>query len=380
MSHLIQALSRRPPAPEPPPAAPASDASSKGAFALILGEALPEQDAGGEVRSSKPVPSSDSETDDSKDGNPLLWADLSLALTPVPTETAPAPAEDKGTLALSSTAPESTALAGSGLLDAAKAGEGLDAAALASSLQAATAASQRDAATPKPHAQWAFNAPASNEIAASLATPLSSALESGLPASTPTAPLGLTAVVTQKLLSQTGFSERKLDGSVVQLEPLKLGADLASDPAIEVALPPGAADRFADAFAEGMATRLDWMAEQKIGRAEIELHPAELGAIEVQLEMDGTHVRAEFTASSAEAKHLLESSLPRLRDLFQAQGLSLAQANVGQHDGQPKSQTGATAEPLWRDGAARVDEAVSSEPALRAPRLHPGSRVLSEYA
>jgi len=150
---------------------------------------------------------------------------------------------------------------------------------------------------------------------------------------------------------------------------------------LELALPPGAGQRLGQAFSDGMSAHIGWMAEQKIGRAEIRLHPADLGSVDVQLKVDGNQVRAEFQAANADVRHAIEQSLPRLRDLFSAHGLNLAHADVGQQSSaqQGRQEQG---QPGWAgEGGESADTAKSlhgtSRPATR-PRLDDGH--LSEYA
>lgn len=122
-------------------------------------------------------------------------------------------------------------------------------------------------------------------------------------------------------------------------DPRAAASQLASSPAeaLEVALPPGSAPKIDRAFAEGMAIRLQWMSQQQIGRVEIQLDPEDLGSIDVQIEFEGKAIRAEFQSPIGEVRHLLESSLPRLRELLEAQGLQLQHADVGSGQGRQDS-------------------------------------------
>jgi flagellar hook-length control protein FliK len=153
----------------------------------------------------------------------------------------------------------------------------------------------------------------------------------------------------------------------------------SATPELELVLPPGAAPKVAQAFADGMAVRLGWMADQQIGRAEIELHPAELGSIDVALEFDGKSVRAEFNSSNADVRQLIESTLPRLRDLLEAQGMSLRDANVGSQPGHQGGHGGASRELASPVSPPRSEATTSSsgEPRRAAPQREGG---LSEYA
>lgn len=151
--------------------------------------------------------------------------------------------------------------------------------------------------------------------------------------------------------------------------------------ALAVALPPGSAPRIDQAFAEGMAIRLQWMTQQQVGRVEIQLHPEDLGSIDVQIEFEGKSIRADFQSPVAEVRHLLESSLPRLRELLESHGLQLRHADVGSGQGHgqqgPPRQEGGAATTALRQGA-RDDQ--GGEPRSPPPRGTRHGGQLSEYA
>ncbi|MFY8134539.1 MAG: flagellar hook-length control protein FliK [Aquimonas sp.] len=83
-------------------------------------------------------------------------------------------------------------------------------------------------------------------------------------------------------------------------------------------------------FSVALGQQMQWMANQQVGRAELRLDPEELGPLEIRLEMQGDEIRAEFSSRSAEVRSLLETQVPRLRELLAEQGFSLADAQVGQ--------------------------------------------------
>jgi len=70
--------------------------------------------------------------------------------------------------------------------------------------------------------------------------------------------------------------------------------------------------------------------------AEIHLNPPDLGPIKVSIDMKGSETTLQFSAEHATTRDALEASLPRLREIFAAGGLTLAEANV---DSQPQSQS-----------------------------------------
>lgn len=86
-----------------------------------------------------------------------------------------------------------------------------------------------------------------------------------------------------------------------------------------------------DELADALAARLTWQAHQQVSRAEIRVSPPELGAIEIDIQLDGRELRAEFSSANAEVRQALEAGLPRLRELLDGQGLQLVHAEVGGH-------------------------------------------------
>jgi flagellar hook-length control protein FliK len=70
------------------------------------------------------------------------------------------------------------------------------------------------------------------------------------------------------------------------------------------------------------------MANQKLQRAEIKMNPPQLGPIEVRLNISGDQAQVHFTAQHGVVRDALESALPRLREMFGANGLDLVDVNV----------------------------------------------------
>jgi flagellar hook-length control protein FliK len=80
-----------------------------------------------------------------------------------------------------------------------------------------------------------------------------------------------------------------------------------------------------------MGKQVLWMVNQNISRAEIRLNPANLGPIEVRIDMDNDQVNVAFTSRHAEVREAVEQALPRLREMLEEKGLNLSDADVSQH-------------------------------------------------
>lgn len=139
-----------------------------------------------------------------------------------------------------------------------------------------------------------------------------------------------------------------------------------------------------DDFAENVGTRLSWMAEHRIGRAEIRVSPPELGAIDITLKLDGKQVRAEFASAHADVRAALEAGLPRLREMMAGQGLTLTHAQVGGQDagaaGGQLAQRGDGQQTLSSGMAGDGSDAAEEAAETVAHATLRGDGLLDEYA
>lgn len=83
-----------------------------------------------------------------------------------------------------------------------------------------------------------------------------------------------------------------------------------------------------EAWDKVMTGRVIWMAREGMQRAELRLNPANLGPVEVRLAVNNEQASVTFIAQNATTRETLEQALPRLREAFQENGLSLANADV----------------------------------------------------
>jgi flagellar hook-length control protein FliK len=74
--------------------------------------------------------------------------------------------------------------------------------------------------------------------------------------------------------------------------------------------------------------QLLWMAQHQTQQAEIRVDPPHLGPIEVHLSLKDDQAKVNFFSHDAAVRETLENTLPKLRDLFDSQGMQLNQANV----------------------------------------------------
>lgn len=81
------------------------------------------------------------------------------------------------------------------------------------------------------------------------------------------------------------------------------------------------------------ANRIAWLANNRVQAAEIRLNPQHLGPIEIQVRMDGDQASLVFGTAHAQVRDAIEAALPRLREMFAAQGLDMGSVDVDLRDG-----------------------------------------------
>ena len=92
-------------------------------------------------------------------------------------------------------------------------------------------------------------------------------------------------------------------------------------------------------WGQGMGKQILWMVNQNLGRAEIRLNPANLGPMEVRIDLDNDQVSVAFTSRHAEVREAVEQALPRLREMLEEKGLSLADTDISRHSFAEQRQT-----------------------------------------
>ena len=81
-------------------------------------------------------------------------------------------------------------------------------------------------------------------------------------------------------------------------------------------------------FAPALGSQLSLLARDGVRSALLQLHPAEMGPISVEIALDGNAARIDFQALRADTRGFIEASLPALAGALQDAGLTLAGGGV----------------------------------------------------
>jgi len=135
-------------------------------------------------------------------------------------------------------------------------------------------------------------------------------------------------------------------------------------------------------WSEAVVDRVMWLSSQNLKSAEIQLDPAELGRLEVRINVGQDQTQVSFVSPNAQVRDALEGQMYRLRELFAQQGMnqldvsvsdqSLNRGNQGQSDGRGSQ---------GRNGA-HVDEPIlaQGQTEIRGASLSAGRGMVDYYA
>ncbi|RIA36532.1 flagellar hook-length control protein FliK [Ectopseudomonas oleovorans] len=140
-------------------------------------------------------------------------------------------------------------------------------------------------------------------------------------------------------------------------------------------------------WSEAVVDRVMWLSSQNLKSAEIQLDPAELGRLEVRVNLSQDQAQVTFASPNAGVRDALEGQMHRLRELFAQQGMNLADANVSDQSlnrgwqGQGQGGEGGRSGAGSADGRLVADEALPGvHQEVRSEHLSSGRGLVDYYA
>lgn len=132
-------------------------------------------------------------------------------------------------------------------------------------------------------------------------------------------------------------------------------------------------------WSEAVGHQVLWAAQDGVQKAELHINPEHLGPVHVKIHLEHDKADIQFAAVTPQAREALETSIPKLREMFAQQGLELHQAQVfsqtsqNPNGRQPQGQPAPSTTRAWRDEPAEV-----TPTPVRLPRM--SLRLLDDYA
>lgn len=131
-----------------------------------------------------------------------------------------------------------------------------------------------------------------------------------------------------------------------------------------------------------LGDRVVWMARQDIQSAQINITPAQMGPIQINIDLKGDQMTATFVSTQPEVRQAIEDALPKLRESLAGAGISLGQTNVGAQTSQ--QQQGGSFQfaetPRWRSEEAILPADSQSAPLSMVTPLHRGRGLVDLFA
>lgn len=126
-------------------------------------------------------------------------------------------------------------------------------------------------------------------------------------------------------------------------------------------------------WAQQFSERVVWLARGDVQNAQINVNPAQLGPIQINISLNGDQMTAHFAVANQEVRQAIEDAMPRLREMLSGAGINLGQSNVGS---QAQQQQQAQQESSQQAGNA---PRFGSEEAILSPdqATHSGSAGLA---
>lgn len=79
---------------------------------------------------------------------------------------------------------------------------------------------------------------------------------------------------------------------------------------------------------EALGERILWMTDKNLMAAEIRVNPAHLGPLEICIQMEQDQASVHFATHDASVREAIEAAVPKLREMFGAREINLADINV----------------------------------------------------
>ncbi|MFW2404793.1 MAG: flagellar hook-length control protein FliK [Gammaproteobacteria bacterium] len=132
-------------------------------------------------------------------------------------------------------------------------------------------------------------------------------------------------------------------------------------------------------WSQGLGQRLMMMADGGVQSARIRLHPEHLGQLDVRIEIEDDTARVWFSANSSQAREAIESALPKLREMFDSNGLDLVGTDVSD-DAQRFAANPDASPDGGRAGNFDADAPSANDPSAGPTIMRMSDRLVDFYA
>lgn len=154
--------------------------------------------------------------------------------------------------------------------------------------------------------------------------------------------VSVAATVTAPTLAQSGVATESVSQTLARAENAATAMEQGQRTAAVVAATPSLATKLKQInlqqqdAAYQLRERVQIMVRQNIQVAEVRLDPAELGQMQIRVNLQQEQASVQFIVQQQQTKELVEQQMPRLRELLQQQGIQLGEGQVQQQQQQQR--------------------------------------------
>jgi flagellar hook-length control protein FliK len=124
------------------------------------------------------------------------------------------------------------------------------------------------------------------------------------------------------------------------------------------------------AWSQSMGKQILLMVNQNINSAEIRLNPANLGPVEVRIDMNDDQINIALSSRSLAVREAMEMALPKLREMFENNGMNLAGTDISQHSfAEQREQNTARGNSVFNSNVMHNDLPVASNEVIQQVQL-----------
>ncbi|MES2770546.1 MAG: flagellar hook-length control protein FliK [Pseudomonadota bacterium] len=135
-------------------------------------------------------------------------------------------------------------------------------------------------------------------------------------------------------------------------------------------------------WANDFSQKIVWLANNDKQFAQLSLNPAQMGPIEISLNVSKDNASAFFTSPHPEVREAMEAALPRLREMLSAVGIELGQTNVSAESFKQQSEQGKTPAGLshWNADNAILDPLSTAHSSVVPQSQNKGNSLVDLFA
>lgn len=133
-----------------------------------------------------------------------------------------------------------------------------------------------------------------------------------------------------------------------------------------------------EAFPRVLGMKIGQWTQDGIQRVWLDVHPADMGPVAIQIALDGRQAELNFGVESAAARQVIESSLPNLAAALQSAGLTLTGGSIAQN--LPQSRPGHDETPNTSGSYRRDDGGSGPTPVSPSMIRRPAQGLVDLYA